>query len=118
LARVAGWIGDLAAQLRRDQAQPDPTYVWLKAQIERRAAEARAASRRRLSFQALVGLAGGLAGSAAVLAALPETSAALAWLVAALMRAPPSQITLLGSVWLGLPLFLATTYLLVFRAAR
>src|SRR5688500_9725364 len=123
LARVAMWMANLATQLgRNNEALPDPTYLWLKAQIERRAAEARAVSRRRVSIQALVSLAGGLAGSAAVLAALPPVSsaasAALTWLVAALMRTPPAQITLIGSVWLGLPLFLFATYLLVFRPAR
>jgi hypothetical protein len=123
LARVAMWMANLATQLGRDnEALPDPTYVWLKAQIERRAAETCAVSRRRVSSHALVSLAGGLAGSAAVLAALPAVSsaasAALTWLVAALMRTSSAQITLIGSVWVGLPLFLVATYLLVFRPTR
>jgi hypothetical protein len=76
----------------------------------------------RVSVLALLSLTVGLLGAAAVLAVLPEVSAtvsgALAWLLAALAGATPDHVAFIGTVWLGFPLLLATTYLLVFRSPR
>jgi hypothetical protein len=121
-ARVAVWMGDVATRLARTQTLPDPTYLWLRAEIERRTREANAVSRLRGSLLALLSLTIGLIVAAAVLAVLPQASAtvsdAMTWLRTVPAGAAPDYVALIGTVWLGFPLLLAATYLLVFRQAR
>jgi hypothetical protein len=121
-ARVAAWMGDVATRLARTQTLPDPTYLWLRAEIERRTREANAVSRLRVSLLALLSLTVGLIVAAAVLAVLPQASVtvsdAMTWLRSAPAGAAPDYVALIGTVWLGFPLLLAATYLLVFRPAR
>lgn len=116
--RVAVWMGSAATRLARTQTLPDPTYLWLRAEIERRTREASAVSRLRVSVLALFCLIVGLLGGAAVLAVLPKMSATVSGALAVLAEASPDQVALIGTVWLGFPLLLATTYLLVFRTRR
>lgn len=120
--RVAVWMGSVARRLGRNRPAPDPTYIWLKAEIERRAEDAAGVSRRGLSALVLLGLTLGIAGAAAVLAIWPGVSATAnatrAWLSTALAEASLVDMTLIGTVWLGLPLMLVATYLLVLRPLR
>jgi hypothetical protein len=119
---VIEWMGGVATQLGRSRPAPDPSYIWLKAEIERRAEEAVPVSRRRFRALSLVGLALGIVGSSAVLAILPEVSAlvsaARASLLTALAEASAVDLTAIATAWLGLPLLLAATYLLVLRPSR
>lgn len=120
--RVTEWMGCVATQLGRNQPASDPTYIWLKAEIERRVIEAGPISRHGLGALDLLSLALGLAGAAAVLAIWPEASvtvsAARSWLSTALAETSLADMTAIGTVWLGLPAFLAATYLLVLRPLR
>jgi hypothetical protein len=122
LARVAEWMGNVATRVVRTQSLPDPTYLWLRAQLEKRVDEARAVPRSRVVALALLSLAVGLLAAAAVLAVLPAVSASVSaagdWLVAALAASSPALITLIGTSLLGLPCLLVTTYLLVLRPVR
>ena len=122
LVRVAEWMGNVAARVARTHSLPDPTYLWLRAQLEKRADEARAVPRSRVVALALLSLAIGLLAAAAVLAVLPAVSASVSaagdWLVAALAESSPALITLIGTSLLGLPCLLAATYLLVLRPLR
>jgi hypothetical protein len=117
--RVTEWLGVVTTELLRDQPAPDPTYIWLKAEIERRAQESVPTSPGRLTAVAFQGLAAGLAGAAAVLAIWPEAaatlSAARSWLSTAMAQTSLVDMTAIGAGWIGLPLLLAATYLLVFR---
>src|SRR5690606_37182390 len=71
-ARVTAWLADAAARLGRARPAPDPTYIWLRAEIEKRAKEERASIRRRSGIAAVLALAAAGASAAAVLAALPR----------------------------------------------
>jgi hypothetical protein len=120
--RVAVWMGNAATRLARTQTLPDPTYLWLRAEIARRTQEASAVSRLRVSALTLVSLTVGLMGATAVLAILPDASAtvsgAFASLLGAAAGAAPDRLALVATAWIGFPLLLATTYLLVFRSPR
>ena len=122
LARVAEWMANVATRVVRTQSLPDPTYLWLRAQLEKRADRARAVPRSRVVALALSSLVVGLLAAAAVLAVLPEVpgtvSAAGDWLFAALAETPPALIILIGTSLLGLPFLLGATYLLVLRPLR
>ena len=118
-ARVTEWLGAVARNLGRDRSTPDPTYIWLRAEIEKRAQAANEASWRRVVGTALPGFAVGLLGAAALLAILAEVFALGAnlsrWLSIVFAETSLVDSTLLATTWLGLPLFLAASYLLVFR---
>jgi hypothetical protein len=120
--RVAEWLGGVAIQLGRDQPAPDPTYIWLKAEIERRAEDAAPMLQRTLSPLAFLSLAAGLAGAAAALAVWPQVaatvSAARSWLSTAAAETSLVDMTAIGSGWIGLPVLLVVTYLVVFRPSR
>jgi hypothetical protein len=118
--RVIEWMAGVATQLGRDQPAPDPTFIWLKAEIERRAEEeAVPVSRRRLGALGLLSLTLGLAGASAVLAIWPEVSSAVGaartWVLTMSATTSPADVTVIATAWLGLPLLLAATYLLVLR---
>lgn len=122
--RVTAWLRDVAARLGRDRSAPDATYIWLRAEIEKqkRARDTDVVSWRRLSAAALPGLAVGLVSAAAIVAVLPGLAvagaAARSWLSRAFAEASLVDMTVIGTVWLGLPLLLAATYLLVLRPLR
>ena len=122
LARVVEWMGNAATRVMRTQSLPDPTYLWLKAQLEKSADQARAVPRSRVVALALSSLVAGLLAAAAVLAVLPTVSATVGaagiWLFAALAETPPALIVLIGTSLLGLPFLLGATYLLVLRPLR
>jgi hypothetical protein len=122
MVRVTEWMGGVATQLGHRQAAPDPSYVWLKAELQRRAQNAVSLSRRRLSSVALLGLALGLACAAAVYAIWPAASAAVSaartWLLIDLAEYSLVDMTVIATAWLGLPLLLVATYLLVLRPLR
>jgi hypothetical protein len=119
VARVAEWLGEVATRVLRNQSLPDPTYLWLRAQLERRARETQTVSRPRALALALAGITAGLLAAAAALVVVPAVSEAVgaagAWLFAALAEAPPVLITLVGTSLVGFPVLLAATYLLVLR---
>ncbi|HMB74431.1 MAG TPA: hypothetical protein VKQ06_12730 [Gammaproteobacteria bacterium] len=121
-ARVTEWIADVATQLGRDQSVPDPTYIWLKAEIERRAKVENSLSWQRLGTAALPGLAVGLFAAAAMLAVLSEVSAIAivvsTWLSTTIAESSLVDRTVFATIWLGFPLLLTATYLLVFRLIR
>jgi len=118
-ARVTAWLADAAARLGRARPAPDPTYIWLRAEIEKRAKEERASIRRRSGIAAVLALAAAGASAAAVLAALPRIAAsARAGLSAALEGMPLVDMTVISSGSLGMLVVLAATYLLVFRPLR
>jgi len=119
-ARVGAFMAGVAQTLRRDRPVSSD-YIWWKAEFERRAAEVRPASWRRPGTLAL-GLAFALAGTAAVLAAWPELSAlastARGFVATVLADTPPVEMTVIVTAWLGLPLLLGATHLIVFRSAH
>lgn len=121
-ARVARWIADVARYLGRDQPAPDPAYLWLRAAIERRAKVGNALSWGRLGAAALLGLAVGIVSAVAMLAVLPKVSAMTmftsAWLATAFAETSLVDRTVIGTVWVGLPLLLTAIYLLVLRPVR
>jgi hypothetical protein len=121
-ARVATWIGSVATHLGRDRAAPDPTYIWMRAEIERRKQAERSRSWRRPGMAELLWLAAGLVVAATVLAVLPELSAIATgvstWLSTAFAETSLVDRTVIGTVWLGLPLVLVAIYLLVLRPLR
>ena len=79
-------------------------------------------SRRRLGALAFLSFTVALAGASAVFAIWPEVSAAAeaarTSLLTALAEASPVDMTAIATAWLGLPLLLAATYLLVLRPSR
>ena len=115
---VIEWMGGVATQLGRGQPAPDPTFIWLKAEIERRAEEAAPVSRRRLGALAFLSFTVALAGASAVFAIWPEVSAIVSAARTTLAEASPADMTAIATAWLGLPLLLAATYLLVLRPSR
>lgn len=118
-ARVTAWLADAAVRLGRARPAPDPTYIWLRAEIEKRAKEEHASIRRRSGIAAVLALAAAGASASAVLAALPRIAdGARAGLSAALDGMPLVDITVISSGWLGLLVVLAATYLLVLRPLR
>jgi hypothetical protein len=121
-ARVTAWIGDVAAQLGCHQSARDPTYIWLRAEIERRAKEESASTLRRSGIAAVLALTVAGGSAAAMLAALPPLAGvaitARTWLSSALAEIPLVDMALISSGWLGLSLLLAATYLLVLRPLR
>jgi hypothetical protein len=94
----------------------------LRAEIDRRVKEKGALSWRQLGVAALLGLAVGLLVAAAVVAVLKEVSLIVivvhTSLSTALAETSLADMTAIGTVWLGLPLLLAATYLLVLRPLR
>ena len=94
LVRVAEWMGNVAARVAQTQSLPDPTYLWLRAQLEKRADQARAMPRSRVVALALSSLVIGSLAAAAVLAVLPAVSVTVSaagdWLFAALAETPPA----------------------------
>lgn len=121
-ARVTVWIGDVATRLGRNQSTPDPTYICLRAEIDKRARKERTLSAHQAALAALPGLAVGLLVAVTVVAVL-KGSSAIATVVAtslstALAETSLADMTVIGTVWLGLPLLLAATYLLVSRSLR
>src|SRR5690606_22676547 len=120
--RVTEWIGDAALELGRNQPAPDPTYIWLRAELARRAEAEGTSAWRRIGVAAAQGLALGGLSAAAMLAALPKVAGAVMAVrpdvSAALAQAPLVDMTVIGAVWLGFPLLLAATYLLVLRPLR
>lgn len=141
-ARVGAWLGTLANGLGRDAAPPDPGYIWLTAEIERRAREVQARPWRRRLLTGAVGLAAWLLVSAAVLAVLPNVATVVSALSAALSPAlsalSPALSTLspalaalsptviasaanamfIAAVWLGFPILLMAVYLIVLKPLR
>ena len=121
-ARVAMWMGNVASHLGRDETAPDPTYIWLKAEIEKREQDAARMSLRELAAQTVLNLALTLAAAAALLSIWPQVSAtateARASVLTLLAQSSPADITVIGTIWLGLPLLIVATYLLVFRPSR
>lgn len=121
-ARVASWLGEVATRLGRNRSAPDPSYLWLRAEIERRAQAEGALSWRRLGLVSLLGLGVSLAGAAATVAVLPKVLAtvvaARVWLSGAWAAASAVDMAAIGTAWLGLPMLLAATYLLVLRPPR
>jgi hypothetical protein len=115
-------MSDFVAYFGRPQSAPDPTYLWLKAEIERCAKVEYVLSWRRVGIVLLLGLAGGLVGAAAILAALPVFSAvadvAVPRLSSALAAASLIDRTAVATLWLGLPLVLIAIYVLVLRQLR
>jgi hypothetical protein len=115
-------MGNVATRVTQTQSLPDPTYLWLRAQLEKRAEKARAVPRSRIVALALASLVVGLLAAVAVLAALPTVSARLtaagSWLFATLAETSPALIVLIGTSALGLPCLLGATYLLVLRPSR
>jgi hypothetical protein len=121
-ARVSAWIGDVAIRLGRNRPAPDPTYIWLRAEIERRAQEASGPSWPRLGMVTVLGLAVGLVSLTATLAVWRAVTGvaviARTALSGILAEVSVLDMTVIGSAWLGLPLLLAATYLLVLRPLR
>jgi hypothetical protein len=121
-ARVAAWMTRVAAELGREPLALDPTFIWLKAEVARRAERASRASRRALRAGAIASLTVGLAGAAAALAVWPKVAAAAnaahEWLLALWVGASLSDLTIIGTGWLELPLLLGAIYVLVLRPSR
>lgn len=121
-ARVTAWLEDVATRLGRHESAGDPSYIWLRAEIERRAREENASTLRRSGIAAVLGLAVAGGGAAAVLYAMPQVAAvAMAvrtGLAGVLRKAPLLDLTLISSGWLGLAVLLVGTYLLVLRPQR
>jgi hypothetical protein len=121
-AGVTAWMGDVAIRLGRSRPAPDPTYIWLRAEIERRAQEASGPSWLQLGLVNLPGLAVGLIGMTAALAIWRAVTAvavnARTALSGILAEVSFVDLTVIGSAWLGLPILLAATYLLVLRPLR
>lgn len=121
-ARVTEWIGSMATCLGCDRAAPDPAFIWMRAEIERRKQADRSLSWLHLGMLEWLGLAAALVVAAAMLAVLPEVSAIATDMSARLstVLAETSLVdrTAIGTVWLGLPLVLAAVYLLVLRPLR
>jgi hypothetical protein len=121
-ARVAIWLGEVATRLNCYQSTRDPIYIWLRAEIERRAREEDARRLRRIGVAAIQGLAVGGACVAAMFSALPPaaavSSAVRTWLETALADASIVDMTVIGTLWLGLPFLLAVTYLVALRPLR
>lgn len=121
-ARVTAWMQDVSVRLGRDQSARDPTYIWLRAEIERRAREENASALRRSIMAAVPSLAATGISAAAVVAAWPQVAAAAmaarGALSTALAKASLVDITLISSGWLGLSVLLVGTYLLVLRPSR
>jgi hypothetical protein len=121
-ARLTAWIGDAATRLGRGQPAPEPTYIWLRAQLERRAREASTLSSFRLGAITILGLAAGLAGTAVMLLVLPAI-AAVARIVrnsiaTALAETSLLDMAALAMASLGSPLLLAAILLLILRPLR
>lgn len=121
-ARVTEWMQDAAMRLGRQRSARDPAYIWLRAEIERRAREEKASALRRSGIAAALGLVAAGASAAAVLSAMPEVEAmaasARAALSTALGQAPLVDIAVICSGWLGLSALLGATYLFVLRPLR
>lgn len=121
-ARVAAWMQDVSFELTRDRALPDPMYLWLKAEIGRRAREGGGSAMRRSGIAAGLGLAAAGAGLVSGLTAFPYIAAAVGVarneLSAVLAEASIVDLSVIGSGWLGITVMLFATYLLVIRPLR
>jgi len=124
-ARVATWMAGAARQLgidRTERPAPAPGYLWLKAELARRAEEAKLSAQRRQRAVVAAGLAFALVGATALLAMWPELSAlwdaARIGVESRLAAASPAELGVVATAWLGLPLLLAATHLLVFSSPR
>ena len=121
-ARVSAWMQDLSGRLGRNRPARDPAYIWLRAEIARRAREENASALRRSVITALLSLAATGISAAAVLAAWPHVAAgtmtARSALSNALTSASLADVTLISSGGLGLSALLVGTYLLVLRPSR
>jgi hypothetical protein len=120
--RVAAWMTRAATDLLRDPPALDPTFIWLTAEVERRAEETSGASRHALGALVMRGLAPGLAGAAAALLIShklsPAASAVRDWVLGNWAAASLADLTIIVTLWLELPLLLAAIYLLVLRPSR
>lgn len=118
-ARVTAWFADAATRLGARQPALDPTYIWLRAEIERRTREENASAWRRSGIAAVLALAVAGGGAAAAFAALPRVWAVVqSGLSTALAEAPVVDMTVISSGWLGLLVLLVGTYLVVLRPLR
>jgi hypothetical protein len=121
-ARVAAWIGDAATRLGRDQPAPDPAYIWLRGEVERRANKESAVSPFRPGLIVSLGLAVGAACAAVLLLVLPAIAAVVSLVrdatAAVLAQTSFFQTAALGAAWLASPLLLAAVLFVLFRSLR
>ena len=120
--RVFEWIGAAADQLGRNRPAPDPTYLWLRAEIQARTQRLRAPSPGRFAVLTLVGFVVAMPGALAVIALLPGIHEFVIFASDAMSVAADAvsmvDTIVVATIWVGIPMLLSAIGLAFTRAVR